>query len=73
MVVLGQLWQHKSMEWLRIRAQDYNTERSGNMIKFVVETEPDEGTNGTVIEFDNDYVVTNYWLVHELHNAAWEV
>ncbi len=73
MIELGQLWQHKSMVWLRIRAHEFNSERSGNMIKFVVETMPDEGTNGVEIEFDNDYVVTNYWLVHELHKAAWEV
>jgi len=73
MIGLGQLWQHKGMEWLKIRAISFR-DRPSNMVRFKVENVEDTSTHGVEIEFDAPYVMSNYTLIEQaLDNPAWEV
>jgi hypothetical protein len=74
MVQLGQLWQHKEMTWLRLRATEFR-EPPSKMILFVVENENDPSTHGVRIDFDDAYIARTYNLIEHstLSNPAWEV
>jgi len=73
MVALGQLWQHKTMEWLKIRCMGYRDSPS-EMIQFRVENHSDHSVHGVDIDFEADYVTSNYNMIqHGLDSPSWEV
>lgn len=73
MVALGQLWQHKGMEWLKIRVIEIMAPPS-RMVKFKVDNPEDRGTHGVEIGFDQEYIVSNYNLIdQEFSTPTWEV
>jgi hypothetical protein len=73
MLAIGQLWQHKGMEWLRIRCMGYRDPPS-RMIQFKVENHEDPSVHNVTIDFESDYIICNYNMVqHGLDEPSWEV
>lgn len=75
MVTSGQLWEHKSMEWLKVRVLEVSEQlanRPARMVELKVENENDTSIHGVVIEFDDLYVLDNYNLIED-SVPTWEV
>jgi len=77
MLTIGQLWKHKTMQWLEVRVMEVHPQfgnRPTRMVDLKVENRTDDSTNGLEIQFDDEYVMSNYYLIEGgLDNPHWEV
>ena len=79
MVLVGELWKHKDMPWLRLRVKELNPvdldrNPQNPMALLEVEGSSDGHINGVQVEFDSYYLVRNYILIEsELGESTWQL